>query len=102
MIKLYKEEHPNRFLSSLAPFVKEFESEECVSRLLHLAFDDFFRVNKKYYNDSENFVWNFTGTISAIFDTYLKAAAKQHNCTIGKIVSDPMPLLIEYHNLFTN
>lgn len=98
LVKLYKEPHPNRFLSSLAPLVKELENEKCVSGILSVAFDEFFKVHRCYYPKSSNMEWNFTGSIAENFKQHLLEAAEENNCKIGRIVPAPMPLLIKFHN----
>ena len=66
--KIYQEPHPNNFMASIPPFL----------------------------HDSR--VWNFTGSVAEHFKTQLYTAAVAENCKIGKIVANPMSLLLKYHH----
>ncbi len=96
--KLYQEDHPNRFLASLPPFLSKYKNNEVIKDILSSSFEEFFNTNRKYYDGIDQLSWHFTGSIAEHFREELCSAAKKTSCKIGNIVADPMPLLIKYHS----
>lgn len=93
--RIYREPAPNKFWSSLAPFVLNHIDDDYVHRLALEAFMDFFSFQKNYYENAEDLPWNLSGSIAFHFEKTVREAAEQENCRIGKIVKAPMPLLIQ-------
>lgn len=96
--KIYQEPHPNNFMSSIPPFLHENIKEDVISDLVIDAFRDFFKSQNPHYLLEDSKIWNFTGSVAEYFKTQLYAAAKAENCIIGKIVANPMSLLLKYHH----
>lgn len=96
--KLYQTGHPNKFMSSIVPFVKENLHFDILSDMVEEAFTFFFNNQKQHYDNAQDFVWNFTGSVAANFEPQLQRAAEATGCKTGKIVADPMPMLVKYHH----
>lgn len=96
--KIYQEPHPNNFMASIPPFLHENINEDVISTIVINAFRDFFKSQIPHYQLENSRVWNFTGSVAEHFKTQLYTAAVAENCKIGKIVANPMSLLLKYHH----
>ena len=93
--RIYRDPAPNKFWSSLAPFVLDHIDDDYVHHLALEACVDFFSFQKNYYEEAETLPWNLSGSVAFHFEKTVREAAVQTNCRIGKIVQAPMPLLIQ-------
>ncbi len=92
--KLYKENQPQKFLSSIPPFlIKNIEHNEIYS-LVFESFNQFFVHQKNYYK-KEEISWNISGSVGFYFADLLNQSAKYNNMTINKIIKSPLNELIE-------
>lgn len=92
--KLYNENHPQHFLSSIPPFLfKHIENEE-IHNLVLQSFNQYF-VNQKQYFKKENISWNISGSIGFHFAAILHQSATLNNMTINKIIKSPLNELID-------
>ena len=94
--RVYREPMPNRFLSSIAPFIYSHMSDTIVHRLVIDNFRDFFRYNIRPYNHPELPV-SFVGSIAWHFRDQLAEAADAEGFRLGKILQSPLEGLIAYH-----
>ncbi len=92
--KLYKENQPQKFLSSIPPFLLEnIENKEIHSFIFH-SFNLFLQNQKNYYK-KEEIAWNISGSIGFHFADILHQSALQNNMTITKIIKSPLNELID-------
>ena len=114
---VYRKPMPNRFLASLAPFIKAHISETWINDLVTDCFRLFFQHNVRHYltppqpqlqpsqreedgataqADSSLFTLNsslsvsFVGSIAYHFQNQLREAAKAEGLTIAKIMKEPL------------
>ena len=87
--KVYREPLPNRFLASLAPFIKAHTEETWVREMATDCFRLFFQRNTSHYNRPD-LPCSFVGSIAYHFAAELHEAAKREGVTIGKIMKEPL------------
>ena len=94
---IYKEPLPNRFLASFNLFVtkniKHFYCQNLVENRVKL----FIEKNILKYSDYQHVELNFIGSISAVYETIIRAEASKKNIKIGKIIKAPIDELVAYH-----
>ncbi len=95
--KVYKQPMPNRFLASIAPFIKENIQDKTVHNLVYNAFSDFFRKNVMQYDFSNHKVY-FTGSVAYHFKDVLFEVARDLKIEIGAIEQSPMDGLIHHYS----
>ncbi|MDR1585532.1 MAG: ATPase [Prevotellaceae bacterium] len=95
--KVYKQPMPNRFLASIAPFIKDNIQDNSIHELVYNAFADFFRKNVMQY-DSPNHSVSFTGSVAYHFKDVLCEVASGLNIKILAIEQSPMKGLIHYYS----
>ena len=94
--KVYRRPMPNRWLASLAPFIKKHSENKAVRAMVTNAFTAFFVRNVASYQRPDLPV-NFVGSIAYFFKKILTETAARLDISIGKIRQSPMDGLIEYH-----
>lgn len=99
MEQVYRKPFPNRYLASFTPFLSRYVREEPVHLLVRNAFLAFFRRNIEQYPRAKNLPVHFTGSIAWHFSGLLKEAATECGFSIGNIIQDPLPGLIEFHRI---
>ena len=87
--KVYREAMPNRFLASLAPYIKSVSSHEWVHEMIVDCFRLFFRHNVSHYNRPD-LPCSFVGSIAFYFEEELRQAAKKEGSFIVKIMKEPL------------
>lgn len=98
MHHLYQEPHPNRFLSQFPPFLSDNTNEPSVKQIVTSSFETFFEKQKSYYSGCGRLPWHFSGSVAAHFEKELREAGDKSGCTVGKVVADPMEVLIKSVN----
>ncbi|MBQ8047070.1 MAG: ATPase [Prevotella sp.] len=96
MAKVYREPMPNRFLASLAPFLKEHVDDSTINNLIVSAFREFFANNVKPYGRADLPV-SFVGSIAHHFSSLLHEAASEEGFTVGTILKSPISQLALFH-----
>ena len=87
--KVYRSPMPNRFLASLAPFIKaHINSEEWIEEMVTDCFRLFFRRNVCHYHHDE-LPCSFVGSIAYYFEEQLLKAAMVEGFHIGKVMKEP-------------
>lgn len=94
--KIYKQPYPNRYLASHMPFILENQKDEYIKSLIFKNFDDFFENNIELYKKPGATI-SFVGSVAELCSSYLKKVAKERGYKIGKIISDPIDALTEFH-----
>jgi len=91
--KVYREPLPNRFLASLAPFIKShIEDQEWIAQHVTQCFRDFFRCNVSHYQSLTPHPSSvgFVGSIAYHFREQLLQAAADEGYTVSKILKEPL------------
>ena len=92
------EDSPNRFIASFALFVKDNLENDFIHSLVKEAFTEFFESNIRPYQNSDNEMVGFIGSIAYNFSDVLEEVLSENEYQLGKVVKEPMPGLVEYHN----
>ena len=86
---VYRQPMPNRFLASLAPFIKAHIDEDWVDKMVVEAFQLFFQHNVVHYNRAD-LPCSFVGSIAYYFEEQLRKAAANCGFHIGTIMKEPL------------
>lgn len=86
---VYRRPTPNRFLASLAPFIKRHIGEPWVEEMVIGCFREFFRHNISHYARPD-LPCSFVGGIAVNFEKQLRMAAKEEGFLIGKLMQEPL------------
>lgn len=92
--KLYHENQPQKFLSSIPPFLFEHIDNKEIFSLVFQSFNQFF-VNQKHYYKREEISWNISGSVGYYFADILQQAASFNHMTINRIIKSPLTELID-------
>lgn len=95
--RTYRQPQPNRFLASIAPYVRSMIDRPEVEALVIDEMSRFTTRNLLPYSATHTPL-NFTGSIAFHFRKQLEKALSFHGLRIGVMVSRPIEKLIEYHN----
>lgn len=96
---VYKKPFPNRYLASFSPFLHKNIDNEHIYNIVYKSFDAFFARNIQQYNNYQQLPIAFVGSVAHYFENILQDVARKHNCTISKIVKNPIDGMIQYHKL---
>lgn len=97
--RVYREQAPNSFLASFAPFLKENISVPGIHSLVLENFIRFFRRNIMLYPGYKDIQVSFTGSVACHFSETLLEAAALSGCAVSHIEPSPMQGLIRYHEV---
>ncbi len=95
--RIYREPLPNRFMASITPFLKKWESNQLIYNLIHDEFNRFISRNILQYPQSSKILIHFSGSIAFHFSAILKDVLLSNHLTPGIIVKNPLDSLIDYH-----
>lgn len=87
--KVYRGEAPNRFLASLAPFIRRQTDKAEVRQMVVDNFRDFFKCNTAQYRRPDLPV-SCLGSIAFHFRDCLEEAARAEGVTLGEIRKSPL------------
>lgn len=87
--RVYRQPLPNRFLASLAPFIKAHADCKWIDQMVTECFKQFFRCNVKHYKRPD-LPCSFVGSIAYYFEPWLRKAAEAEGYIIGKIMKEPL------------
>jgi N-acetylglucosamine kinase-like BadF-type ATPase len=96
--RVYRQPFPNRYLASLARFLKENMHEPRIHELVYDEFRSFFARNVMQYANFEAYPVHFTGSVAFYFQPTLREAARSLSIRIERIEPTPMPDLLAYHS----
>jgi N-acetylglucosamine kinase-like BadF-type ATPase len=94
---VYKEEYPNRFLSTFSKFILNHAENEAISKIINTTFSDLFSKHICKYKNYKNLNIRCTGSISHFFSKQLNAVAKSYSAQIDLIEKEPIKGLTQYH-----
>jgi N-acetylglucosamine kinase-like BadF-type ATPase len=95
--KVYTKPFPNRYLASLAPFIVLNQNEKYCHDLAFESFNLLFQNCISKYDGYQSLPINFIGSIAARLENVLREVAAAHGASIGKVISNPLESLTEYH-----
>lgn len=95
--KVYRQPFPNRFLAQFTFFLKEQIKENTISELVESCFEEFIIRNLMQYSKIKELPVHFTGSVAHHFKENLEKVMQKHSLSIGKLLPDPMPGLIQYY-----
>lgn len=87
--RVYREATPNRFLASLAPFIRRHTDEGWIEEMVVECFRLFFLRNVAHYQ-REDLACSFVGSIAFHFERELRLAANKEGYKVGRIVKEPL------------
>lgn len=94
--KVYRQPQANRFLASLAPFIKENMDIPSVREMVIDEFVRFIQRNILPYERTDLPV-NFIGGIASTFTAEVTAACELCSISFGKVIANPAQSLLKYH-----
>ncbi|WP_026903013.1 hypothetical protein [Pedobacter glucosidilyticus] len=97
--KIYKQAHPNIFISSLVDLLTENRENPFVKDFVKNGFREFINIYlipliEKYGKKQPIY---FVGTVAANFQDYLRETAKEHHIKISTIIKEPIYNLLNYY-----
>jgi glucosamine kinase len=99
---VYKRPMPNRFLASFSKFINENMADEYLTSLVTDCFIQFFNKHICKYSQHKNIPLNCVGSVAYNYRTILQKVALSKGVTIGKIISNPIEELTQYHIQLSN
>jgi N-acetylglucosamine kinase-like BadF-type ATPase len=98
MEHLYRKPFPNRFMSSLTPFMLENEDNPFILSLLESSFHTFFTKQLRCFTPNFHLVeLNMAGSVAFYFQSVIKNVAKKFGISIMKTLPSPIERLVDYH-----
>jgi len=94
--RVYRQPFPNRFLSSLSPFLAQNINIPEIRLLVLNAFKAFLNKNVKQYDYQHNKV-HFVGSVAYYYKEILEEAISDCGMQLGNIMQAPMEGLIKFH-----
>lgn len=94
---VYCKPFPNRYLAQYARFISANIACPEMQTLVSNCFRDFFRRNVMQYEATLRLLVHFTGSVAYHFSDILKITANEFGLTVGNILQNPIPGLIDYH-----
>ncbi|MCU0370705.1 MAG: hypothetical protein MUC31_04775 [Bacteroidales bacterium] len=94
---VYSKPHPNRYLSSFAPFIGDLKDDEFVKDLVKKNFRDFFTEQVTRYTNYEHQHLGVIGSVGHHFRDIFLEVAGEYNLQISKMIQSPIAGLVEYH-----
>lgn len=95
--KVYKEQAPNRFLASFAPFLHKNLADNYVRNIIDEEFKRFITRNLLNYEGVTEIPVCFTGSIAYNFSEILRLSLRDCGLRAGEISMSPMTGLLKYH-----
>jgi N-acetylglucosamine kinase-like BadF-type ATPase len=102
--RVYRGEHPNRYLASMVPLLAEYRAEPYVQELLTEGFTQFFRRNVLPAVASEPaatvLLQNLrcAGSLASVFEEELRAVVARFGGRVERIVAAPLDALIQKYS----
>lgn len=98
MDKVYNQANPTLFLTSFADFVMENHKHRFVKKTIHqglkLYVETYLMPLTKQY---PGVTVNFTGSVAAGYEEWLREEAGKYDITIGTVIKEPIHNLLKYY-----
>lgn len=95
--RVYKHTLPNRFLAQFAGFAGSNMNIAYFEDLVRSSFDDFADQHLEKYKESHDLPISFVGSVAFKNRDMLEDVLEDRGMRLGKVVKEPIDLLIEYH-----
>lgn len=96
--KVYNQANPTLFLTSFADFVMENHKHRFIKSMIHHGFklyiETYLLPLTKQYPDM---TVNFTGSVAAGYEEWLREVAQRYGITIGTVIKEPIHNLLKYY-----
>lgn len=96
--RVYKQERPNHFLASFAPFLSEEISSEYARLLVKNSIIEFFERNVIKIPEYESFPIGFVGSVAYYFSEIVREVCDQYRMNCISVQKEPMEGLVAYHH----
>ncbi len=96
--KIYKDNKPNHWISSLSHFASANIENEQIRDLVKQNFRDFLSAQIKRYTGYQDKEISFTGSVAWHFKDILHEVMQEESLHTGTILQQPMEGLIEFHS----
>lgn len=96
LFRIYNSPRPNFETAKLSRFLNDC-SPELKGEVLEETFSSFYKNQILPIENCKDYKLNFVGSISAHFETELRAKAADHGLEIDQVMSNPIDGLIKYH-----
>jgi len=97
LLNIYHSPSPNAYLATFSSFLKTNYTHPFLHEMISNCFRNFFTNHIIKYPDYQKLPLVFTGSVSSNLQDILTEVAAEYNLTIQKIMKEPMPGLVEYH-----
>jgi N-acetylglucosamine kinase-like BadF-type ATPase len=97
MQKVYKEDHPNRFLASFAEFLYEQRSEKSIQKIINKSFTKLFDKHITQYKNYKNYTIRAIGSVAFYFKDMLNEVAATYATRVEQVEKEPIQKLACYH-----
>jgi glucosamine kinase len=94
---VYKKPLPNRYLAGFTMFLAENRGHYMVENILEDGLNDFFFQHLNKYREVWTLPVHFVGSVAYGFKDIIQQLCESYEFELGKILKNPMPGLIEYH-----
>lgn len=96
--KVYNQANPTLFLTSFADFVMENHKHRFIKRIIYRGFKLYIEtyllpLTKQY----PNMAVNFTGSVAAGYEEWLREVAQGYGIAIGTVIREPIHNLMKYY-----
>lgn len=95
--RFYSDKTPNKFLSSLIPFVKENIHFLPIQKLVENSFDDFISIQLKSIAKPSNDKLCFAGSVAWVFQEILIRQLSRHGYHVDRIEKELSKDLVKFH-----
>jgi len=95
--RVYKQEKPNRFLASFAPFLSDEISDSYSQQLVKYSIIEFFDRNVVKIQDYKSFPIGFVGSIAYHFKEIVTEVCENYQLNCISILQEPLQGLVKYH-----
>ncbi len=96
---LYKGQHPNRYLASFCPFIKNNISHPQLNNLVKYSFRKFFNTFIFIFPEPQKSKIGLVGSIATNFSDIILEVAKEFNIEDIIFIQDPLRNIIKFHSL---
>lgn len=94
---VYKEDHPNQFLSSYVPFLVTHKMHPFVKELVQKEFKYYFETHVLSHPMCYDYSISFIGSVAFYFQEIIKALCEEYNLDISEFIRFPIHSLINFH-----
>lgn len=96
--KVYNQANPTLFLTSFADFVMENHKHRFIKKIIHQGFKLYIETYLlPLIKQHPNMAVNFTGSVAAGYEEWLREVAHEYDITIGAVIREPIHNLMKYY-----